>query len=142
MPICALAHETDWTGWRRATRAFVLAGVEPTGLTWTIGEATDAVPEADGTFTLARALVSLAAQAFQVREAERFGLLYALVWRAHHRALDLTDANDLDLRIARRWALAVRADAHRMRTLLRFAPVTFRGQPHFLGWYEPDHFVL
>jgi DNA polymerase len=29
-----------------------------------------------------------------------------------------------------------------MRTLLRFIPVIFNGHPHFLGWYEPDHFVL
>ena len=29
-----------------------------------------------------------------------------------------------------------------MRTLLRFIPVTFGDGPHFLGWYEPDHFVL
>jgi DNA polymerase len=29
-----------------------------------------------------------------------------------------------------------------MRTLLRFARVTAGGQPHFLGWYQPDHFVL
>jgi uracil-DNA glycosylase family protein len=107
-----------------------------------MGRGGDAVPETAGTFTLSRALVSLAAQAFQAREAERFGLLYTLVWRAHHGGLDVGDAGDLDLRIARRWALAVRADAHRMRTMVRFARVTVDDQPHFLGWYEPDHFVL
>ncbi len=142
MPTCALAHETDWTGWRHAARAFVLAGIEPAALTWTIGEDGDTVPDAEGTFTLSRTLVSLAAQAFQAREPERFGLLYALVWRAHHGNLVIGDEADLDLRLARRWALAVRADAHRMRTLLRFLPVKSRDQPRFLGWYEPDHFVL
>ena len=142
MPVYALAHETDWTGWRQATRAFVLAGVEPSDLIWTIGGAGDAAPKAVGTFTLARTLVSLAGQAFQAREAERFSLLYTLVWRAHHGVLVFDDAKDADLRIARRWALAVRADAHRMRTHLRFAQVTFSDQPRFVGWYEPDHFVL
>jgi DNA polymerase len=98
--------------------------------------------ETEGSFPLSRALVALAAQAFQVREAERFGLLYTLVWRAHRGELVLRDADDLDLRIARRWALAVRADTHRMRTLLRFAQVSSGANPHFLGWYEPEHFVL
>ena len=97
----------------------------------------DSVPEIEGGFTLSRMLVTLAAQAFQAREAERFGLLYTLVWRAHHGGIG---QSDLDLRIARRWALAVRADAHRMRTLIRFVQIS--GGRRFLGWYEPDHFVL
>ena len=109
---------------------------------WTICCDGDPVPGVDGTFSLSRALVSLTAQAFQARESERFGLLYTLVWRAHHGTLDIDDKDDLDLRVARRWALAVRADAHRMRTLIRFAAVTLDQQAHFVGWYAPDHFVL
>jgi probable DNA metabolism protein len=141
MPICAIAHETDWTGWRGAARAFVLAGVEPNDLIWTVGSSTELTPPIEGSFTLPRNLVALAAQAFQAREPERFGLLYTLVWRAHHDGLALSDEHDLDLRIARRLALAVRADAHRMRTLLRFLPIPFQTRPDFLGWYEPEHFV-
>ena len=142
MPICALAHETDWTGWRRAARSFVLAGVEPANLTWIVGGTGDPIPEPGQGFTLTRNLVSLAVQAFQAREPERFGLLYTLVWRAHHGGLSPDARDDPDLRIARRWALAVRADAHRMRTHIRYAPMPSDGQPHFLGWYEPEHFVL
>jgi DNA polymerase len=142
MPTVALAHDTDLTGWRRATRAFVLAGVAPSELSWTVGGTSDALPDADGSFTLSRALVALAAQAFQVRELERFALLYTLVWRAHRGELPLSDADDPDLRIVRRWALAVRADAHRMRTHIRFLPVTLGDQSSLLGWYQPDHFVL
>jgi DNA polymerase len=111
-------------------------------LLWTVGGSNEALPDADGSFTLSRTLVELAAQSFQVREVERYALLYGLVWRAHHGELTLSDADDPDLRIARRWALAVRADAHRMRTLIRFVQVTLRDQTHFLGWYQPDHFVL
>lgn len=142
MTTVALAHETDWTGWRRAARAFVLAGVAPSELRWTVGGATDAVPDTEGSFTLSRTLVALAVQSFQARQAERFALLYTLVWRAHHGELALSDTDDPDLRTARRWALAVRADAHRMRTHIRFLPTGLHNQPHFLGWYQPDHFVL
>jgi len=142
MPICSLAHETDWTRWRSATRAFVLANVEPAEVTWTVGGGNDVPPDTSGSFTLSRALVSLAAQAFQARAEERFNLLYTLVWRAHHGTLVMTDDSDPDLRVARGWAFAVRADAHRMRTLIRFAPIMVQDQPGFLGWYAPDHFVL
>ena len=142
MPGFSLAHDTDWNGWRRAARAFVLAGVEPPELTWSVGGDATVPPDVDGGFTLPRPLVALAAQAFQAREPERFGLLYTLVWRAHHGGIDVKDPDDPDLRIARFWAFAVRADAHRMRTHLRFMPIGSAEHRHFLGWYEPEHFVL
>jgi probable DNA metabolism protein len=141
MPVCSVAHETDWTGWRRAAREKVLAQVEPSDLIWTIDRNLEQIPPVEGGFTLPRNLVALLTQAFQAREPERFSLLYTLVWRAHHGGLTLTGDTDPDLRIARKWALAVRADAHRMRTLIRFLPTTSLNQPHLLGWYEPDHFV-
>src|ERR1700722_5590698 len=140
MPTATLAHETDWTGWRRATRAFVLAGEAPSELQWTVGG--EAPPDPNGSLKLPRILVALATQAFQVREVERFALLYTLIWRAHHGEQTMSDADDPDLRIARRWALAVRADAHRMRALIRFVRVPLGDRPHSLGWYQPDYLVL
>ena len=142
MPRFTLADPCDWDTWRRAARAFVLAGVAPEDLTWTVGEEAGAVPDASGGFTLPRALVALLASAFQAREPERLPLLYTVLWRAHHEGLTLADAEDPDLRLARRWALAVRADAHRMRAHLRFLSVQSAKTPCFLGWYRPDHFVL
>ncbi len=131
-----LTSETDWAGWRAATRALVLAGVGPEEVAWTVGGTPQPLPEATGSFGVSRMLVSLASVAIQAREAERFGLLYSLVWRAHAGAT-LPD-DDPDLRLARRLALSVRTDAHRMRTHLRFMPL---GR-HLLGWYAPAHYVL
>jgi DNA polymerase len=136
----ALNSETDWEGWRQAARRLVLAGIEPAELSWSVGGEADPPPDASGTFNLSRALVSLAALAFQAREPERFGLLYSLVWRSHAGEKLLEDTEDPDLLLARRMALAVRADAHRMRTNLRFLPVDDGAR--FLGWYAPAHFVL
>ncbi len=134
----ALTSETDWAGWRAATRALVLAGVEPGDVGWVVGGPAEPLPEATGGFNVPRALVALAGVAIQAREPERFGLLYSLVWRAHggEPVLDLPD--DPDLNLARRLALSVRADAHRMRTHLRFMPA---GEG-LLGWYAPAHYVL
>jgi len=131
-----LSSETDWAGWRAATRALVLAGVEPREVNWAVGGTPSPLPEATGSFGVSRMLVSLASVAIQAREPERLGLLYNLVWRAH--AGQVLPDNDPDLRLARRLALAVRTDAHRMRTHLRFMPIG----PHLLGWYAPAHYVL
>jgi uracil-DNA glycosylase len=149
-----LENETDWQGWRQAARQLVLAGIEPGEVEWSVGGTGDALPEASGTFHLPRALVTLASVAIQAREPDRFGLLYALVWRSHAGEKLLEDAGDPDLSLARRLALAVRADAHRMRTNMRFLPVadedtadlekraSERPGQRFLGWFEPAHFVL
>lgn len=134
----ALNGETDWAGWRAATRALVLAGVAPDAVHWSVGGISDPLSAAPGGFNVPRALVTLAGLAFQARAPERFGLLYSLVWRAHGGEPVLDQADDPDVMLAGRLAHAVRADAHRMRTHLRFMPAG----SGFLGWYAPAHFVL
>ena len=138
-----LKSETDWDGWRQAARGLIQAGEEPQTLTWSVGGETEPLPEARGTFHVPRMLVSLASIAIQAREPERFGLLYALFWRVNAGEKLLEDETDPDLSLVRRMALAARADAHRMRTAMRFLPVTEEdGATRFLGWFEPAHFVL
>ena len=137
-----LNGETDWEGWRQATRALVLAGVEPEELTWSVGGEPAPLPDATGGFHVPRALVSLAALVIQARDADRFGLLYSLVWRVNGGERLLEDDTDPDLALIRRMALSVRADAHRMRTNIRFLAVPEDGGTRFLGWFEPAHFVL
>ncbi len=140
-----LEGETDWAGWRSATRALILAGVEPDEVRWSVrahdGEQ-DTLPEGSGSFSISRALVSLAALAIQARDPERFDLLYRLVWRANAGERVLANTTDAAVRRAQGLALAVRAEAHRMRTLLRYLPVQEGDRTHYVGWYEPAHYVL
>ena len=138
MPNVALRSETDWDGWRQATRSLVLAGVLPSEVTWSVGAHASDLPSGSGTFAVSRALVSLASLAIQARDQDRFGLLYGLVWRANAGDNPLASDDDPDLSLARRLAFAVRAEAHRMRTHIRFMPAEDR----LLGWYAPAHFVL
>ena len=140
-----LANETDWEGWRKAARSLVLADVAPEDVHWAVrshDEEGDPLPEGQGSFSVSRALVSLAALAIQAREPDRFDLLYRLVWRANagERVLEATD--DEAVRHAQSLAFAVRAEAHRMRTHVRFLPVREGNAVRYLGWYEPAHFVL
>ena len=133
----ALDGETDWAGWRAATRALVLAGVAPDQVTWSVGGKGNALPEGNGTFNVSRSLVSLASLAIQARVPERFDLLYRVVWRANAGKPD-----DGELHEAQRLSLAVRAEAHRMRTHVRFLPVKDGNRTRYLGWYAPAHYVL
>jgi DNA polymerase len=138
-----LDSQTDWEGWRTAARALVLAGVAPDDVRWSVGgRGGDALPEGSGSFGVSRALVSLASLAIQARDPERFDLLYRLVWRANAGEHVMQKTTDPELRRAQGLALAVRAEAHRMRTLVRFMPVSEPTEPYYLGWYEPAHHVL
>ncbi len=140
-----LANETDWEGWRTATRSLVLGGVAPDQVSWAVrshDEAGDPLQEQAGSFGVSRALVSLASLAIQARDPERFALLYRLMWRANAGERVLEEGADPDVRRVRGLAFAVRAEAHRMRTLIRFLPVAEGNRTRYLGWYEPAHFVL
>lgn len=131
-----LANETDWEGWRKATRSLVLGGVEPAEVRWTVrshDEEGDPLQEGSASFGVSRALVALAALAIQARDPSRFDLLYRLVWAANSGKPDKDD-----MRRAQGLAFAVRAEAHKMRTLLRFMPFG----DAYLGWYAPAHFVV
>ena len=138
-----LDSETDWQGWRNATRALVLAGVPPEDVRWSVrthpDDAGHELPEGTGSFNVPRALVAIAALAFQAREPERFALLYRLVSRANAGEKLLEQTDDPELRRAQGLAYAVRAEAHKMRTMLRFLPVE---DDRYLGWYVPAHHVL
>ena len=85
--------------------------------------APDPLPDGSGSFGVPRALVALAAQVIQARDPDRFDLLYRLVWRAQAGEPVLEQRDDPELTRARHLALAVRAEAHRMRTHLRFLAV-------------------
>ncbi len=143
MPRIVLNSETDWQGWRSATRALVLAGVAPEDVHWSVrahpDDASQELPEGSGGFNVSRTLVAIAALAFQARDPERFALLYRLIWRANAGEKLLEHKDDPELCRAQGLAYAVRAEAHRMRTLLRFMEVE---TGRYLGWYAPAHYVL
>ena len=116
-----LANETDWEGWRKAARSLVLAGAAPEEVRWAVrshDEDGDPLQEGTGSFGVSRSLVAVAALAIQAREPERFDLLYRLVWQANAGKPD-----EAEMRRAQGLALAVRAEAHRMRTHVRYLPV-------------------
>jgi DNA polymerase len=140
-----LAGETDWQGWRQASRALVLTGVPPDAIAWSVGPAPvlPEPPQEAAAFGVPRTLVALAEAAIQARDPDRFALLYRLVWRVQRGERALLDQHDdPDLRGARALVLSVRQDRHRMQAQLRFRAVEDAAGRLHLGWYEPAHHVL
>lgn len=149
MQSVVLKHQVDFEGWRGAARVFALQGVPPEQTVWSVEEANDLFAEAaragtaEGTFTVPRGLVTLAETALQARDPARFGLLYALIWRAHRGEKHiLEDAADPLVARVTRLAQAVRRDTHKMRAFLRFREVADGTEARYVAWFEPDHYIV
>jgi len=144
-----LQHVVDFETWRRQARALALQGVPPEQVVWSVEEASDLFAEAGdaaeaaGTFSVPRSLIDLARTVIQAREPARFGLLYALIWRAHRGEKQiLHDAADPLVARLMRLAQAVRRDTHKMRAFLRFREVNADDASRYVAWFEPDHYIV
>ena len=149
--LISLGSETDFEGWRKAARALVLSGANPSEVTWTVrghegassGPSVDASLEVSrGTFSVPAKFVELARAAILHRDAERFAILYRLLWRlrSHHDLLD--DATDPDVSQMAAMAKAVHRDQHRMQAAVRFREVGRERESHYLAWFEPEHHIV
>ncbi len=144
-----LKHVVDFEGWRAAARSLALDHIPPEQTIWSVEEASDlfaetvtAAPQA-GAFSVPRGLVDLAETVIQVKDPERFALLYALIWRAHGGEKHILDdvADPLVQRVMR-LAQSVRRDTHKMRAFLRFREVTELDATRYVAWFEPDHYIV
>src|ERR1700749_1065169 len=94
-------------------------------------------------FSVPRAYAELLQDAICHRGADRFALLYNVLWRIRPGGHALLD-NAADHTIARLndYARAVRRDIHKMHAFLRFRPHRMDGQTLYVAWFEPQHFIL
>jgi len=75
------------------------------------------------------------------RDAQRFDLLYRALWRLVYEPDLKNDFADVDLARLRQMAQAVRRDIQKMKARLAFRPLSLRGEPVQVAWYEPAHYV-
>ena len=75
--------------------------------------------------------------------ADRFDLLYDVLWRVLHgeKAL-VTRASDPRVARLNEYARNVRRDIHKMHAFLRFRARELDGRTLFTAWFEPQHFIL
>ncbi len=96
-----------------------------------------------GALRISSSLLTLLAAAACFRAADRWALLYRILWRSHHGDASAVSAADEDGARLHAMAKAVKREAHKMHAFLRFrerAPEA--GDPRFIAWFEPAHDVL
>jgi DNA polymerase len=142
-----IADPGDLASFRNAARKLLAARIDPVNVVWT--EQAGATlfpglpPDAETIASVPRAFVELAEAIACHRDAERWSLLYQLLWRitAGERTLMAREADPLMHRL-RRMAAAVRHDQHRMTAFVRFRVLDDDDGPCSVAWYEPAHNIL
>ncbi len=138
----------DLDGFRNAVRSLVGQGVPPEAVTWSITDApglfgsdAEAIPAPP--LALPKPVAALIPQVIPHRDSERYGLLYALIWRVCHgeRHLMEVGSDPLIYRL-HRMAKAIGRDLHKMHAFLRFRRAEDSGGEHYVAWFEPDHHIL
>ena len=151
----SLIAADDFAEWRDHARRLVQADVPPDRVAWSEpGGASGSLfshggrrapaPPADASQPRAsKAFLQLAQSAILHRDAERFALLYRLLWRLQRNPRLMEDAADADVRRIEDLACTVRRDIHKMRAFVRFRVVYEPdGGEHYVAWFEPEHHIL
>lgn len=149
--LVTLASPVDFAGWRDAARRFVQAGVTPADVRFTdqaggvdlfAGDAVLDTAPGSTTFRVSKTFVDLAEQAALHRDADRYDLLYRILWRLRDEPALMALASDPDVVRLNAMVKAVRRDIHKMHAFVRFRRVETDGQESFVAWYEPDHHTV
>jgi DNA polymerase len=151
MRYVVLEHETDFDGWRQASRRLVLDGITPEDVMWSIrgDEGLFAPTETASpsrlpaaTFNVPSRFIELAQIAILHRDRERFALLYRLLWRLHAQHDLLEVATDPDVIRVTTMAKAVRHDEHKMHAFVRFREIGREREARYVAWFEPEHHIV
>ena len=154
MPTAELAHETDFDGWRRAARAFRMAGVPPAEARFRVAgsEGSDdlfgendlsVVANGEGApFSAPRAFVDLAEGVICHRSEDRFDLMYRLLWRLKTEPDLMAVLFDPLVADARLRAKTVSRASHKMKAFVRFREAEDAAGACWVAWFEPAHRVL
>jgi uracil-DNA glycosylase len=150
-----------WDAWRLHARGCLQQGVPPHQVVWQTPDAampllalplplqladnSPAMPQAMvPQATVPKAFMEAAQLAICHQSPDRFALLYRLLWRITHENRQLLSwITDDDVVALNRLIKAVRRDAYKIKAFLRFREAsTPQGKPHFVAWYQPEHYTL
>lgn len=133
--------QPTYASWHLHARALLASGAAPATIVWSIApEAAAPAPVSGGRVRIDRRFVDLAQLASRHRAAEKFSLLYRVLWRLVHENRKLLEVTiDSDVELLNWMADRVRDDLHRMRTFIRFRTIGEAHQEYFVSWHRPDH---
>jgi uracil-DNA glycosylase len=149
MQIATIEHATDFVGWRKAARSFRQAGVVPERARFQVGGGSgglfdEALPAetVEPAFATPKAFVDLASEVILHRSADRFDLLYRLLWRLRDEPNLMRIVTDRDVAEALERAKNVQRASHKMKAFVRFRRVEDAAGEAWVAWFEPAHFVV
>jgi uracil-DNA glycosylase len=147
-----LDSEIDFDGWRQAARTLALKGVNPSEVTWRVrgnepelfeAQNIEEPPEPpQNSFNVPAKFVALARVTILHRDAERFAVLYRLLWRLRTDHDLLNAVTDPDVAKATATTKAVQHDQHRMQASVRFREIGREQKSHFIAWFAPEHHIV
>jgi uracil-DNA glycosylase len=148
----ALPEECDEHAFRAAARRCLARGLPPEQVLFTTGQtgslfdqaaAGEAHPEAAGRVQVPRRFSELVAKVLCHSAADRFALLYRMLWRIGSGERELLGRlSDPDVIRAQEYAQAVERDVYRMQAFVRFGERRIDGRAVFVAWYEPRYRIL
>lgn len=141
--------ENNFASWRAAARKCLQKEIAPDEILWTcdgrgglfenssIEKPDEKVVKVSPDFlTLAEAVVCF-------NDAQRFSLLYRLIFRLVHENKNLLHIeSDDDVRRARLMERAIYRDVHKFHAFVRFRRVEIFEEEIFVAWHEPHHFTV
>jgi len=144
-----LSAEDDFDGWRDAARDLAEAGVPPHAVVWRVDGSEDDLFAAEApqptaaSFPVRRTFVELAKSVVCHSDAERFALLYAMLWKLRSNRHAMEDRADPLVDRLEKLAKEVRRDVHKMHAFVRFREVDQSdGTTRFIAFFEPDHHIV
>jgi probable DNA metabolism protein len=159
--LAQLQGETDFAGFRAQARALLARRVLPQQVQWSTsahhedlfaqhdsaahGEPSQPLVAYEPSAGVPASFLALCETVVLHSDAQRFTLLYRLLWRLVHEPALRHDPLDADMLQAQQLAHAVRRDMHKMRAFVRFREVPTPDAPGgvlHVAWFEPGHHIV
>ena len=140
----------DFAHWRKTARAFLAADLPPEqvdladaqiGQKCLMGQYQP--PEGKASAKVPRDFLDLAEVSARFRDAERWNVLYRVLFRLTHGESYLlrVDVDD-DVRRLRLMEKAIRRDMHKMTAFVRFREIQTDRGTEYVAWHRPDHDIV
>lgn len=143
----------DFHDWRSTARYLITKNVSPNALRLLendgqqvlFANAIESDPNTTKSFTfrVPGNFISLAKSVSFHRDADRWNLLYRVLWRIRNEGRSLLEIEtDKDVYRLTRMEKQVRRDAHKMKAFVRFRKIESNDEEFYVAWHQPDHRIL
>lgn len=139
----------DFESWRIKARDYLTKGYAPSAELWE--ESQSLMLDVMGNQNDSRKVLTpkvpkdfldLAKTASYAKDADRWELLYRILYRLHHENHDLLRVIvDDDIRRMQLLNKSVKRDIHKMHAFVRFKKVEIEGVEKYLAWHQAEHYI-